>query len=876
MSRRRLAGLSALAVLVLLFGGRWVAVRYTEHAWYASLGQASRFWLLLGRSLLWQVAIAAVFTGWYAAHTFAVYRSIGSVHLPRRVGNIEIAEQVPPALLRAISFGLAVVLGLVSAWSFGDLGGAVALYRSTVPWGLEEPILGRDVSFYLGELPLYELLALACMVAVLVATALTVGLYFLTGNLALAGRRVRLTPHARTHLTILLCALALVLAVAFHLDGYQLVGGGGRLDGALAPVDRAVRLPASNALAVIALMVAAASALGLRWLKAGVLAGVWITLVVAALLGRLVVPALADVWRAADTQVLTRSLAQYADGWSRTGLGLAEVTSRLLDASVTLRPESALALQRALAGLSPWSGEAPLLEAALEAGVAPDSGLPRGWSVTWTAARDAAGRERLLAIGVSQLDAISLARRIPRPRWTETHRGAVAWGGEPVAVDAGLRGGPLRYFSNVAPVESAEVRTGLSLHGPVRIVPRPADLGVIAPNEVQVGEAPPGVRLERFGRRLLLAWALQSPPLMDDHTSQADRVLYWRDLPGRLARLYPFAAFDAARAVIAGGRLVWVADGYLISARFPLARHVRWYGEDINFLSPSFLVTVDATSAQTRLYLRGPHAAFARGVAAADHAGALPLDSLPSGLRTQLAYPAGLFAAQVAMLARLGEGGSRWALDAHDTAGSVEPDAASIRPAIALLDLDGTGARLWWISALADISGRGLGAIVAGAAPGGAPRLLVLRLDGSTFPTLTAAASRLAGTPDAVTGVAATGAETTVRRGPVLVLPAAGTLAYVQTVFATDDRTARPLSVAAVTTMVGQRVAAGRDAAAITRALVGGGSQTPGSPLADAALADARAAFVALDSARRAGDWERFGRAWEALRRALRADGTRP
>jgi hypothetical protein len=48
----------------------------------------------------------------------------------------------------------------------------------------------------------------------------------------------------------------------------------------------------------------------------------------------------------------------------------------------------------------------------------------------------------------------------------------------------------------------------------------------------------------------------------------------------------------------------------------------------------------------------------------------------------------------------------------------------------------------------------------------------------------------------------------------------------------------------------------------------------PGSP-EDSALAAARAAFVALDSAARVGDWIGFGRAMESLRRALGGRGER-
>ena len=102
MSRRRLAFLAVAAVFVLLFGGRWFAVRYTEQLWFADLGQGERYrWLLL-RGLAWQAATFVIAFAWYGAHTLGVYGSIGSVHLPRRLGNISIDEAVPSRTLRAM------------------------------------------------------------------------------------------------------------------------------------------------------------------------------------------------------------------------------------------------------------------------------------------------------------------------------------------------------------------------------------------------------------------------------------------------------------------------------------------------------------------------------------------------------------------------------------------------------------------------------------------------------------------------------------------------------------------------------------------------------------------------------------------------------
>lgn len=878
MSRRRVAGLLVAAVLVVLFGGRWVALRYTEHAWYADLGLARQFWTLLLRAVACQLGVLVVSTAWYAAHTLGVYRSIGSVHLPRRVGNLEIAEQVPRRVLRLIALGIAFLLGLATAYSFADLDHLVALYRHVVPLGLTEPVLRRDASFYLARLPLLETLNVLAAISVVLAAMLTVGLYALTGNLTIAQRRLRITPHARTHVILLMSALALVLAWAFHLDAYQLVGGGGSSHGALSAVDRAIRIPASTSLAVIALVVAAGTALALRWVRPGVLFGLWVTLAAAALLGRFLVPFLAEAWGAGGEQGVARALGVYADDHSRAGFGLREVRAEPLTAQPDLPPDGAGRLATDFEGVSPWSGESGILEALIAAAAAgADTARPQVWTVSVARYADASGAPWLTALAVPQTDPLLAARLTPRPRWTALHRGALSWGGEPVALDVGGRAGQPRYLASLEPVDTAPAPTSVArAPGRIRFLASAADLAVIGPDEGTIVEPSPGLLLGGFLRRLMFAWALQAPPLLDNHTSNADRVVFWRDVPGRLARLYPFAAFDPPRASLVGGRLTWIVDGYLASSRFPLAEHVRWHGEEVNYLSSPYLATLDAVSGATRLYLRSHGLEFASEVARGEGAALLPSDSIGAELRRHLHYPLGLFGAQAVMLARRGDESSRgergWALAARDSGVVSAGDAASLRPALALLPLDGGERRLWYLLPLTDATGNRLTALVAGGGGDGALHLKVLRVP-EGFPTPSSASSRFSSAPAVLAASAtATGPEGAVHRGPVFPIPAGGTVAYQQVIFGSARRGAVPLGVRGVALLVGNRIGVGPDAASAAQAL--GRGETGGGDLgAGLSLAAARAAFLALDSAVRRADWNEFSLAYAALRRALGVSG---
>lgn len=881
MSRRRVAGYAVAAVFVVLFGGRWLAIRFTEASWFADLGLGQMYWARLRHDLGWQLAVAAAATLWYAAQTFAVYRSIGAVHLPRRVGDLEIAEAVPRRSLRWIALGLALLLGIVTAVTFADLPDLITLARHATPLGFREPVLGRDASFYLTRLPLLETLHLVALALVLFALFVAAALYALTGSITYGARRLKMTPHARVHITVLLSCLALVLAWGFQLDASGLVGGGGSANGALSQADRAIRLPVSGALAALALVVAAGTLATLRLRRTGVLLAAWATLALIGVLGRFVAPYLWDAWHGRPDPEAALALAQYADRYSRAGVGLLVGTDdERLDARATVPDDSIAALGRELGGVSPWAVEPELLAAALTAAV-PDTERPRTWTVTVDAYAAAGAEPRLMALAVPETDVLGLEREQRRPGWTALHRGPLSWAGEPVAVAAGAGAGELTFVAR--PDIGAGSATPVPLMrspGRIRYLARAADPAIVGPDEPAPPDGPAGVRLGGLMRRLLLAWALQSPPLLDRRTSVADRLLVWRDVPRRLERLYPFASFDAPRAAMVGGRLLWMADGYLASARFPLAEHVPWSGDAVNFLRAAFVATVDAVSGRTRLYLRPPDLEFASALAEGYGTTPLPSDSLGPELRAHLGYPAQLFATQLEMLARhRGDaGGERWTVERRESDEAKAPEARSEprEPAVtpALLALGDRAPAVWRLASFSDAAGNTLVAIAAGGTRAdGTPWLRLLRVPGGQFPTIEAAASRLASAPAIVAAVAgAAGPDGAARRSPVAAFPAAGTVAYLQFLFASEQRAREPLLPRGTELLASGRLGIGDAAMSVATALASGrGSPATAVAAAATTLGEARAAFAALDSASRRGDWAAFARAYEALRRVLGA-----
>ncbi len=144
--------------------------------------------------------------------------------------------------------------GLYSASSW-----ATWLYAiHATPFGKTDPVLGRDIAFYVFQLPLLELVHGIALTTVILTIVGVAGSHVAAGNLALDPLRgVIASPAAKRHLSLLAAVLLVVLAFGAWLRiPHLLTEQSGVVFGA-SYVDVHARMPAYRLLAVAALVGAA-------------------------------------------------------------------------------------------------------------------------------------------------------------------------------------------------------------------------------------------------------------------------------------------------------------------------------------------------------------------------------------------------------------------------------------------------------------------------------------------------------------------------------------------------------------------------------------------------------------------------------------------
>jgi uncharacterized protein UPF0182 len=559
--------------VALLFAGRWISMVLADRWWAETVApDAARFlgrWHLLEMGL--EIGGILVAGAWCVGHFVLVVRSIGTVQVPRRLGDLEIREILNPTTLRLGAVVAGGLLGIVIGSGGAQAAPLVAQAWQGARHGVVDPVLGLDLGIYLAQLPLWDMVLASARTLVWAALIGAALCHFAVGGARVGRSGLAMTESARLQLGLLIAAALLLATMSEALAPLRTVAG--LEDSSLSALPPAARWSVAGAWCLAAIAVGIWAIRPWPPLVIGGL-GLWAG---TGLLSHLVAPTMPP--RAFLPAEATRPIAALATGLDRI------VEAAAPDEGGAGRPPGA--------GL--WSGEA--LARLLES----NGGTLRALSPVLL---DQAGERVPVWLALRTTTDGAEVSAIAEDR--------LGTGGVPISYREGDR-------SEYPGVVSWRRLEGVPLF--------PGQRDTVAP------AGPGGLRLGSAGRRLLLAWGTQAAGTISG--AGAEDALWWRMAPReRAARLFPPAWWDEARAVLVDDRLVWVVDGWLTLEGAPFAPAIPWEGGSRRYARPAFQAVIDATSGATTFYLRDDADALARGWAAAAPGMFLPADSAPPVMRT--------------------------------------------------------------------------------------------------------------------------------------------------------------------------------------------------------------------------------------------------
>ena len=655
MNRRRLAALVAIAAFALLFIFLPTAVGLlTDWWWYQEIG----YQVVLTRQLSTQVILflgAGLLTFGYL---------FGNLHFAQR-GLVpdpvvfRLAPSAPrlniTAALRRLSLPAAIFFGMVAAIGGAQAWRLVLLFIHRTPFGVADPIFGRDVGYYVFTLPAIGALLGVLLGLTMLTLLLVIAIYWLRGDIILRPKQLRVEPTAGLHLAVL-------LAVFFVLTALRLwfVDAPGLLFSTTGPLvgasytDMHATLPAIRISAIAALVAAVAVLVGgLRHRVAWF--GLWAVggYVALAVIGRGIYPAAIQKLVVAPTE-LTREAPylQYHITATRQAWGLDSVEVRDIKGEALLTLDDIRANSATIENVRLWDRE-PLLQTFGQLQeirtyydfVSVDD--DRYWID---------GKYRQVLLSPRELNAASLpTRTFINEHLTFTHGMGLTLSPVNQVTTEGL---PVLFVKDLPPSAVGDLRvTRPQIYFGeltndfviVRTRQREFDHPAGEDNVFASYEGKAGVPSGGLFRRTMLALRFGSSKILlsQDLTSES-RILFIRDIMERGRKALPFLRFDRDPYMVltASGTLKWILDAYTTTDAFPYAQPLR---DGTNYMRNSVKVVIDAYDGTVTAYVAAPSDPLIRTWDQVFPGILVPIDSMPADLRAHIRYPDDLYRVQTAL-----------------------------------------------------------------------------------------------------------------------------------------------------------------------------------------------------------------------------------
>jgi len=632
--------------------------------WFDELGQADVF-----------ARVAAARAAFYLLVAGSVALLIGTNLVVATRRTVAVQPRTRVLLLVAASLGT----GTLFASSVTDDWQTFLLWRHRQPFGVVDPIHGKDLGFFVFSLPFELLVSGLLLWLVAVATCYVVLVYAARGALGLRPRRA--TFRAQVHVSFLAALFLLVGAWRLRLEQYVIELGQASVRDSQSfsgagYVDVQVRLPGLAAAAILAIVLAVACVAApfvaragrarVRWILGIPVALLAVAATVAALVPSLVQRFVVDPNPLLSEQpYLERSIAA-----TRSGLALDTVDVQPYSPTGRVSPAEIPGLRERVADVVVW--DPWLLEPRMRELVT-DTPYYRPDEPALDPVR-VSGKRELTVVSARELDVGQVrgeAQTWASNRLAYTHGlGLIRFSAtqtdrkrEPRLVEASPALSEPRIYFGSFPQDAADaagVAPELALTADRRIAESPWVLVNTRRPEVDVPtsgsdptafyhyEGTGGINLSDWARRASIALALGSKELLlsDDITSDS-RILLHRDVHDRLRTLAPFIQWDShAVPLTANGRVVFVVDGYTTSENYPYAEQVDLGGTRVNYARASVRATVDAFSGRVGVYLTDESDPIARAWDEAFPNLFRPEGEMPAELRPRLRYPGDLFDAQ--------------------------------------------------------------------------------------------------------------------------------------------------------------------------------------------------------------------------------------
>ncbi len=558
-------------------------------------------------------------------------------------------------LFRWLIWGGVLFAGyIVSEWGMGHW--LIYLRARQVPWmGVADPLFGRDLGFFLFQLPytwfLYHLALIIVVCCLLSATFL----YLVEGGVWITPRGPVIARAARAHLMALGGILFLLIAYRIRLAMYDLLYSPRGMVFGAGYTDIHATWPVLRILLVLSVVTA-----GLFFWRAGggdyrtPLFGIGALLVVGVLGGSIYPEIIQQVIVKPNEIDKERPYIASSIEFTRKAYALDRFEERSFSAMEDLTQDDIRQNDATFRNVRLWDHN-PLLTTFAQLQeirtyydfVHIDN--DRYWIN---------GVYRQVSLSPRELNPESLpVRNWINENLTYTHGYGLCLGPVNESTSEGL---PVFFIKDIPPVSSVSLKVTrpeiyygelggdycfVKTHTPEFDYPR-GDQDVYTDYS-----GTGGIPVNGFWRRLLFSLAFgEKNILFSSEILPESRLMIYRRVLDRAHRLTPFVYYDHDPYMVISdsGALYWMLDGYTLSTRYPYSEPAP---DGENYIRNSVKATIDAYTGEVKFYISDPEDPFIQTYARLFPGVFHPLDEMPKDLRAHIRYPEDFFSIQASMYA---------------------------------------------------------------------------------------------------------------------------------------------------------------------------------------------------------------------------------
>ncbi len=641
-------------IFAVVVGLGWLSSYYTDWLWFESLNYQSVFW----RTLQARFAAAAVF-GVMAAIVIGVnlWFTAKFTRQALLMGGSPFEGSIPGEGLLKSGVGYFLV-GALLTLVMTNVGASqwptMLQYFYGSSFGTTDPIFGKDIGFYVFDLPFYQFVV-GFLIGTVVVSALATGVIYIAAGGIRIQERIQLLPRPLGHLSALGGLFLLFSAVNYRLKIYELLYSQGNVFFGAGFVDVNVQIW------VYWILILAFVATGI-WLFKNVqnrqvrplLVGVGVYLVGGIGIGN--IPGTIVQKLAVDPTELQREgpYIRHNIDATRKAYALDRIDVRPFEASENLTRADIEANPLTIRNVRIWD-ERPMMQTYQQVQeIRPYYVFP-GVDVDRYTVN---GVYQQVMLSGRELDTNRLpvqARNWVNERLQYTHGYGVTMSPVTQVTSEGL---PMFLIKDIPPVAEAaelqitrpEIYFGERTYGNVVVKTGTEEFDYPRRdgNAFSTYQGDGGVPIGGFFTRLAFTIRMMDANLfLSTYIKSDSRIMFNRQIVQRAREIAPFLSFDSdPYLVVSEGRLFWILDAYTTSSMYPYS--TRTGRTQINYIRNSVKVAIDAYDGSLTFYQANDEPII-KTYAAMFPGLFKPIHTMPADLRAHVRYPVDLFRIQAAM-----------------------------------------------------------------------------------------------------------------------------------------------------------------------------------------------------------------------------------